>query len=290
MQRARRQQPTSPRGRLGTRDLRIHLATDIGAILVTALAIAPVVLVILTSFKDASQVIAHPLGIPTRWHWGNFADAWRQGNFSTYFGNSIEVVIPAVLGILVCSLLGAYAFARRNFRGKRLLFVVFLVGLTVPLDILVVPLFYEMRDLGLLDSLWALILPQIAIGLPFGLLLLRSFIEDLPEEVFQAAELDGCSGFKTLIHIVVPLTRPALITLVVFNFMWTWNQFLLPIVMIQSDGARTLPVGLNYFQGRYSTDVPLLMAGATIAFLPVVLVYVVFQRQFIRGITVGAVK
>ena len=190
----------------------------------------------------------------------------------------------------MCSTLGAYAFARGAFAGKKILFALFIVGLTIPLDILVIPLFFDILSLGILNTIWALVLPQIAIGIPFGILLLRSFMEDLPEEVFEAAKLDDCSTFKTLIYIVVPLTRPALVTLLVFNFMWTWNQFLLPTVMIQTDSARTLPVGLNYFQGRFATDVPLLMAGATIAFLPIVLVYIVFQRQFIKGITAGAFR
>lgn len=290
MQQKHRYQPALPGVPQRARAPRLRVFTDAWMILVTILLIAPVILIVLTSFKDTSDVIARPLGIPSSWHWRNFIDAWQQGNFATYFTNSIIVVIPSVLGVAALSLLAAYAFARHHFRGNHLLFILFLIGLTIPLDILVVPLYYEMRDFHLLDTLWALILPQIAIGLPFGILLLRSFIQDIPEEIFQASELDGCSNFKTLLHIVLPLTWPAVITLVVFNFMWTWNQFLLPTVMIQTDDVRTLPVGLNYFQGRYSTDIPLMMAGAMIAFLPVVVIYLIFQRQFIKGITAGAVK
>jgi ABC-type glycerol-3-phosphate transport system permease component len=252
--------------------------------------LTPFLLAVSTSLKDTDQVIRDPLGFPSTWHWDNSTRAWNQGHFGLYFGNSILVAVPTVLAILVFSLLAAYAFALLHFRGKALLFTLFLAGLTIPLDILIIPLFYDMLSLGLMNTLWALILPQVAIGLPFGILLLRNFIEDVPNELIDAGRLDGCSSLRLLIHIVLPLTRPALGSLLVFNFMWTWNQFLLPVVLIQDDSARTLPVGLNFFTGRYITDVPLMTAGATITALPVVLVYVLFQRHVIKGITVGALR
>jgi raffinose/stachyose/melibiose transport system permease protein len=257
---------------------------------ITLVMLFPFFVVLITAVKTTADVIHHPLALPTSWEWGNFVDAWREGHFGHYFVNSVLVVVPTVLGVLVFSLLAAYVLATASFRGKGIVFGLFIVGLTIPLDILIIPLFFDMLSFGLIDTLPALILPQIAIGLPFGILLLRSFIQDLPRELFEAGELDGCSRRQTLLHIVYPLTRPALASLLVFNFMWTWNQFLLPTVLIQSDSKRTLPVGLNYFQGRYITDVPLLMAGVTISFVPVVIVYVIFQRQFIRGITMGAAK
>jgi raffinose/stachyose/melibiose transport system permease protein len=263
---------------------------DVVLSLVTFILLFPFLVVVVTAVKTTADVIHRPLGLPTSWQWGNFADAWRQGHFGHYFLNSILVAVPTVFGVLVFSLLAAYVLATASFRGKSIVFALFIVGLTIPLDILIIPLFFDMLSFGLIDTLPALILPQVAVGLPFGILLLRSFIQDLPRELLEAGELDGCSRRQTLLHIVYPLTRPALASLLVFNFMWTWNQFLLPTVLIQSDSKRTLPVGLNYFQGRYITDVPLLMAGVTISFVPVVIVYVIFQRQFIRGITMGAAK
>ena len=184
----------------------------------------------------------------------------------------------------------AYAFAVRRFRGSTALFALLMVGLTVPLDILIIPLYYEMLDFHILNTLWALILPQVAMSLPFGILLLRAFIQDLPRALLEAARIDGCSEWRLLIHIVIPLCRPPLLSLLVFVFMWTWNQFLLPLVLTQSDSARTIPIGLSVFQGRYVTELPLLMAGVTIAFVPVVVVYVFFQRHIINGITAGALK
>lgn len=269
---------------------RRKLLTDLGLALLSLTVLFPFYLVLVTALKDDRRIAENPLGLPTHWHWGVFSQAWRDGHFGNYFMNSVYVVVPTVIASLAFSLMAAYAFATMRFRGRGLLFAILLAGLTIPLEILVTPLFYQMLDLHLLDTLWALILPQIAISLPFGVLLLRAFIHDLPRDLMDAGRMDGCGPLRLLTHVVLPLCRPALLSLLVFVFMWTWNQFLLPLIMIQSEGARTLPIGLSYFQGRYSTELPLLMAGVTITLLPVVIVYVVFQRQIIRGVTTGAVK
>ena len=264
--------------------------THLIAIGIAAIAIFPLYLVLVTSFKEQGRIIIEPLNLPKVWHWENFILAWQKGHFSTYFLNSILVTIPTVFIILTFSLLAAYVIARKSFPGKNLLFFVFLIGLAIPGDVLIIPLYYDLKAMGLLNTRWALILPAAAFGLSFGILLLRSFIEYLPKEILEAAIIDGCSDWGLLVHIVIHLCKPALLSLLIFNFMWTWNQFLLPVVLIQKDSMRTLPVGLNYFQGRYVTNVPLLMAGATIVFLPVVILYIVFQRDFIKGITTGALK
>ena len=250
----------------------------------------PLFWVIATSLKDRRQIIRNPLGLPEVYQWSNYADAWREGHFGAYFINSILVVIPTALAVVVLALLAAYAFAMFKFRGKNLLFTFFLIGLTVPLGILVIPIFYQMVSLKLVNNLWALILPQTAIGLPFAILLLRGFIHELPAEVLDAGRIDGCSNWGLLRFIVAPLSRPALLSVMIFNIVWVWNQFLLPVVLIQKASARTLPQGLSVFLGRYGADFGLLMAGATISFIPVVIVYVIFQRQFVKGIAAGALS
>lgn len=260
------------------------------AMVIALIPVIPVMWIIFGAVKSRGRIIREPLGFPDEWHWENFVEAWVGGNFSTYFTNSILVVVPVVVGVLGLSLLAAYAFALMSFRGRNVLFIIFIAGLTIPLSVLIIPLFYEMLALKLLNSLWALILPQIAIALPFSILLLYSFIRDLPHEILDSGRIDGCTSFGLLRYIVAPMSRPALLTLLIFNFMWTWNQFLLPVVLIQKDSLRTLPVGLNFFQGQYANDIPLLMAGATITFLPIVVVYILFQRHFIRGISAGALK
>lgn len=269
----------------------IPTVTLLIAISIALVPMVPILWVLFTALKERGRVIVDPLALPKgTWHWDNFVVAWVQGGFSKYFGNSLIVSLATVLLILVLALLAAYSFARINFVGKRVLFITFLLGLTIPLSVLIIPLFYLIRNLNLINSPWSLILPQVAKQLPFAILLLYSFIRQLPREIMDAGLIDGCSHRHLLSHIVLPLTRPALLTLLVFNFMWSWNQFLLPWVLIHEDAARTLPVGLNNFQGRYVTDVPLLMAGTTITFMPVILIYLIFQRHFIRGVTAGALK
>jgi raffinose/stachyose/melibiose transport system permease protein len=252
--------------------------------------VLPMVWIVSTSLKTRAEVSMAPLALPTTWVWTNYPEAWDIGRFGTYFLNSVLVVVPVVIGVLLLSLLAAFAFVSYEFRGKSTVFAVLLAGLTIPIGVLVVPLYYQMLGLKLVNTIWALVLPEIAISLPFGILLLRSFMTNLPRAIIDAARIDGANDWQLLWHVVAPLTRPALLSLLIFTFMWSWNQFLLPVVLVQTESARTLPLGLNFFQGRYSSNLPLLMAGATISFLPIVLIYVAFQRQFIRGITAGALK
>jgi ABC-type glycerol-3-phosphate transport system permease component len=260
------------------------------AIFFSSFVLIPFVWVIFTAVKSPKEVAHNPLGTPIDWQWANFLEAWKVGHFDKYLMNSIIVLIPTLFLILVFSTLAAFAFSTLQFRGKNLLFATLLIGLTVPLDILIIPLFYDLLDMKLLNTYWALILPQAAASMPFGILLLRSFMEDIPREILDSAQMDGCSDLGLLFYIITPLSMPVLASLLIFSFMWTWNQFLLPIVLIQDDALRTLPVGFNYFQGKYVSNISLTMAGAVISFMPVIVIYAIFQRQFIRGITAGALK
>jgi raffinose/stachyose/melibiose transport system permease protein len=260
------------------------------ALIFTPFILVPFIWVILTAVKTPKELSHNPLGLPIDWQWNNFIEAWHVGHFDRYLWNSIIVLIPTLLIILLFSTLAAFAFSQLQFKGKNFLFATMLIGLTVPLDILVIPLFYDLMDMKLLNTYWALILPQAAAILPFGILLLRSFMEDIPREILDSAQMDGCSNFGLLYYIITPLSTPVLSSLLIFSFMWTWNQFLLPIIFIQDDTLRTLPVGFNFFQGKYVSNIPLTMAGAVISFMPVVIIYMIFQRQFIRGITAGALK
>ena len=251
-------------------------------------ALVPLLWVMTTSLRTKPEILREPLGLPTALHWQNYSEAWVTGNFSQYFVNSVVVVVPTVIGVLFFSLLAGYAFALYRFPMKRTLFLVLLFGMTVPVGILIIPLYYQMLSLGLLDTLWAIILPQLALGIPISTLLLRTFIAELPGEIIDAGRLDGCGSFRLLSRIVFPLSRSAMITLVILQFMWIWNQFLLPVVLIHDRAARTLPTALSAFLGRYGTDTHLLMAGAAISFLPVVIIFVLFQKRFIKGISAGA--
>ena len=221
---------------------------------------------------------------------GSFATAWDEGNFSTYLRSSAIVTASVVFVSSVLSILAGYAFGLMRFRGEQVLFYVILLGLTIPMEAIVVPLYYDLRDVGLTDTYWALILPQAALSTAFGTFWMRAFFRSVPRSLIEAARLDGSSSWMTLWRVVLPLARPAVLTMVVLVFMWTWNEFLLALVMVSDESLRTAPLGLAFFQGRNTSDEGLLMAGSLIVAAPVVLVYLFLQRHFIRGMLSGAVK
>jgi raffinose/stachyose/melibiose transport system permease protein len=221
---------------------------------------------------------------------GDLGAAWEEGNFGTYLRSSAIVTGSVVAISTVLSVLAGYAFGLMRFRGAEVLFYLFVLGLTVPLEAIVVPLYYDLRDVGMTDTYWALILPQAALSTAFGTFWMRAFFRSVPRSLIEAARLDGSSTWVTLWRIVLPLGRPAVLTMVVLVFMWTWNEFLLALVMVSDESLRTAPLGLAFFQGRNTSDEGLLTAGALIVAAPVVIVYLFLQRHFIRGMLSGAVK
>ena len=221
---------------------------------------------------------------------GAFATAWEDGGFAGYLRSSVIVTVCVVSLSSVLSILAGYAFGIMRFRGDQVLFYAFLLGLMVPLEATIVPLYYDLRDVGLTDTYLALILPQSALSVAFGTFWMRAFFRSVPRSLIEAARLDGSSSWMTLWRIVLPLGRPAVLTMVALVFMWTWNEFLLALVMVSDESLRTAPLGLAFFQGRNTSDEGLLAAGALIVAAPVVLVYLFLQRHFIRGTLSGAVK
>jgi raffinose/stachyose/melibiose transport system permease protein len=238
------------------------------------IALAPVVMIVALALEQP----------------GNFITAWEDGSFGTYLRSSAIVTFSVVAVATVLSILAGYAFGMMRFRGREVLFYVLLVGLMVPLEATVVPLFYDLRDLGLTDTYWALILPQAGVSVAFGTYWMRAFFRSVPPSLVEAARLDGSSSWMTLWRVVLPLGRPAVLTMVVLIFMWTWNEFLLALVMVSDEDLRTAPLGLAFFQGRNTSDFPLLAAGSVIVATPVVVLYLFLQRHFIRGMLTGAVK
>ena len=200
----------------------------------------------------------------------------------------VAVVVVGVAGVF--SIMSGYAFGLMRFRGQNALFYVFLLGLMVPMEAIIVPLYYDFRDLGLTNTYWGLILPQIATSVAFGTFWMRAFFRGVPRSLVEAARIDGASSWFTLWRVLLPLARPAVLTMTVLLFMWTWNEFLLALVMVSDEGLRTAPLGLSFFQGRNTSDLTLLAAGSVIVALPVVILYVFLQRHFIRGMLTGAVK
>ncbi|WP_191564323.1 carbohydrate ABC transporter permease [Janibacter melonis] len=221
----------------------------------------------------------------------NFAEAWRVGRFGTYLRNSVLVSVFVVSVSTVLSILAGYALGTMRFRGSTVIFYVILVGIMMPAEAIVVPLFYDLRTIGLTDTFWAVTLPQVAQSVAFGTFWMRSFFRSTNRSLVEAARLDGAGHMRILWQVLVPLARPAIITLVVLTFMWTWNEFLIPLVMAPTNEAiRTAPLGLGFFSGQYTQGFALLAAGATIIAVPVVVVYLFLQRHFIAGMLEGAVK
>jgi len=222
---------------------------------------------------------------------GNFSTAWRDGHFATYLRNSVIVTSITVVVAAVLSIMAGFALGTMRFRGASVLFLLFLAGLTIPTETIVVPLYFDLRSMGLDNSYAGLILPQVAMSVAFGTFWMRAYFRSIPPSLLEAARIDGASSWTTLWRVLVPIGKPAILTMVLLTTMWTWNEFLLPLVIVNSDeGLRTAPLGLSFFQGAHKTDYPLLMAGALIIAAPVVVVYVFLQRQFIAGMLSGAIK
>jgi raffinose/stachyose/melibiose transport system permease protein len=250
----------------------------------------PILGITLSAFKTHAEVIRGPFALPETWRLDNFVNAWTAGRFSAYFRSSVIVVVPVVVVSVFLSTLTGYAFGTLLFPGQKLLFAAMLIGFMIPFEAVVIPLYHMLRRMGLTDSYWALILPQIGLSVSFGTFWMASFFRNAPQELIDAATIDGASRWQALWQVLWPLARPAVLTLVVLLFMWTWNEFLLALVLVQSESVRTLPVGLAFFQGRFTADIPRLAAGSLIVAGPILVVYVFFQRHFIRGMLGGSLK
>jgi raffinose/stachyose/melibiose transport system permease protein len=272
------------------RGLRGQIAVYAILFLLALFTLLPLFFIWLTAFKPNIQTITHPYRFPKSLYLHNFREAWVTGRFGTYFFNSVRITVPVVIASLVLSVLAGYAFGCLRFFGRRTSLMVFVIGLMIPTQALLIPLFVTMRDLGLLDTPWSVVLAETGFAVPFGIFVMRGFFSGLPTELMDAARIDGCSEVRLLWHIALPLSLPAILSLGIFQFLASWNDFLFPLVFLSSDNARTLPLGLIYFQGRYSTDWALTGAGVIIISAPVIALYVVLQRHFVRGIVAGSVR
>jgi multiple sugar transport system permease protein len=244
--------------------------------------VTPLAWMVLTSIQTPDEARRFPPVLPSGIHWQNYTDALNAAPFGRFFFNTALVTGATVLGNLILCSLAGYAFARLRFFGRDVLFVLFLATLMIPFQVVMIPIFLIMRELGLVDTLGALILPNLVT--PLGVFLMRQFFRTLPLELEEAARIDGCSRLGTLIRIVLPLSGPALATLAVITFLSSWNDFLWPLVAIQSEHNMTLQLGLSTFQGAHSTAWTLLMAGNVLAVLPMLAAFLLAQRQFVNSI------
>jgi len=252
--------------------------------------IYPIFLMVLSSFKDQREIFRSPFALPESWSFQNYLEAWERGNFSSYFGNSVFVTAVSLVLVLIVGSLAAYPLGRYAFRGRNWLMMYFLAGLMLPIRLGILPLFFLMRSLGLLDTPWSLVAIYVSSGLPFTIFVLANFFETLPKELEEAARLDGAGEFRIYAQVMLPLIRPALATVAIFNFIPWWNDFFFPLIFIRSDAHRTLPLGLFSFFGEHQNDWSLLFAGLTITALPLLILYLFASQQIIKGLTSGALK
>jgi len=264
-------------------------ATHVMLALFAVLALAPLVTVVLAAMHPSGTLLSGA-GLPDSLSLSTFRAAWDEGGFSQLMTSSAIVAVTVVALTTVLSIPAGYAFGTMRFPFADLLFYVILTGIVVPFESLIVPLYYSFRNVGLTDSYWGLILPQTGLSISFGVFWMRAFFRSLPPELSDAARVDGATSWRILWRVLVPIGRPAIVTMVLLVFMWTWNEFLLALVMISDQTHRTAPLGLSAFQSRYGVDIPGVSAAAVFVAAPVVILYVLTQRQFLRGMLAGSIK
>ncbi|HLO03245.1 MAG TPA: carbohydrate ABC transporter permease [Symbiobacteriaceae bacterium] len=256
----------------------------------TGVVLYPLFTMLLGSVKTTRDLIVNPYGWPEIFNWSNYARAWTEANFALYAKNSLWVTVIATLSILLCSSMAAFILGRFKFKLNAWIFGFFVAGMIVSGRLSIIPLFLLLRDLKLLNSHTGLILVYTANAMPFAIFLLTTFFRQVPHELEEAAVVEGAGTWTIYWKIMLPLVRPALATVAIFEFMGIWNDFFFPLIFLRSEKLMTIPVGLSVFFGEYATDWATLFAALTISVVPVIVAFIVASRQFIAGLTAGAIK
>ena len=259
--------------------------------LLLAFMVGPFFWLVMSSFKTEAEIsMGDPVALPATLALQNYLDAWRIGSFGQLLLNSfLNATAVVVLTLLLCVPAG-YAFAKMRFAFNNTVFFLILVGLTIPIQAIVIPVYQMIARLGLIDTILGVTLAQVGNGIPFGLFLMRNFFRSLPDELLEAARIDGAGHFRIMTAILLPLAMPAVLALTVIAALSTWNDFFLPLVVLISPDVQTIPLGLVRFAGTYSAEKRLIFAGTVISFVPIVILYLLTQRTFVQGLTQGAMK
>lgn len=252
--------------------------------------LTPIVIMVFSAFKTNAQIFQSPFSIPDFTNVKSLLRVWNETDFLLYMSNSLIVTTSSIALILILGTMAAYAIARYEFRGSGFILLFFLAGLTLPLKLAIIPLFIQMRDFGLIDSRLSLIFIYVATGLPTTVFILTGFIRSLPNELEDAARMDGANEARIMWSIMLPLVRPAMVIAAIQNVVPIWNDFFFPLIFIQNNNLKTLPQGLTAFMGEFGTDWGVLFSGLTLSALPIIILYIALSRQFINGMTAGAIK
>ncbi len=276
------------RGRLRPR------ASRIGSYLVlcawAVVVLVPLYLMIVNSFKSTSDIFMSPFGFPTKPVFDGFRMVFEEGNFLQYLFNSVFITVLAIAGVMLLAALASYALVYWDVRLARAVSVFFLLGLMIPMRIASINLIIMLKGMGLLDKLLGLLPIYLAMGMPMGVMILTEYFRTIPRELVQAAYIDGAGSFRIFRSVMLPLARPAMATVAIFNLVTIWNDLWFPLILIRSEGQRTLMLGVTRLFGQFQTDWTSVLATLTLATVPILALYLLLSRQFIEGLTAGAIK
>lgn len=258
-------------------------------VVLMAVTVLPFVSLFVTALHPSGT---YPSGLawPDHPQWGNFIDAFRAAKMGKLLSSSALIVLGVVPATLLLGTMAGFAFGHLRMPGHRIGFLLFVLGLTLPFEGIITPLYYQVRDMGLLNTRWAVILPLIGLFMPFSVLWMRAHFVTMPDDISEAARIDGARTWQLFWRVHVPLAKPAISSLAILLFLWTWNQFLLAIVLVDDSTKRTMAGALGAFQGQWGTDIPLLCAGALLILTPTLAIFLVFQRRFVAALLQGSIK
>jgi raffinose/stachyose/melibiose transport system permease protein len=257
---------------------------------IALLVLIPLAMAVLGGFKTNAELLSSPFGWPDPIQFGNYRDVATSDAFWRLLRNSTIVMVLTAIGVVALASMAAFVFARIRFPGREVVFNFFTLGLLFPLTVAILPLYITLRQAHLVDTLWGIILPQVAFGLPANILILRGFFASVPLELEEAAAIDGCGLFGFFWRMLLPLARPALAAVVVLTMVASWNNFLLPLLVLNNEQLYTLPLGIMQYQGQFGTDWARVLAFVSLALAPTLIFYLLAERHIVAGLTAGAIK
>ncbi|MCK8779676.1 carbohydrate ABC transporter permease [Rhizobium sp. NTR19] len=262
----------------------------VSLILVAAIVIVPLVSTALGGFKTLGDLRANPFGLPVEWQWSNYTDIIFSKRYWLQMTNSLIIALLTVFLTIWFGAMAAFCFAHIRFFGSSYLLNYFLIGLMFPAATAILPLYIRIRDLGLIDTYWGVVLPQVAFGMGMSIMLFRNYFRNLPSELFDAAFVDGCGYLRFFWHVTLPLSRPIIATVGIISFVSSWNNYIVPLIMLNSESRYPWPLGIMIYRGEFSTEWQLVLAFITLTILPTIIAFFLAQKHIIAGLTAGAVK
>lgn len=262
----------------------------VSLIIVAAIVVVPLISTALGGFKTLGELRGNPFGLPTEWQWSNYTDIIVSKRYWLQMSNSLIIALLTVFLTLTFGAMAAFCFAHIRFFGANHLVNYFLIGLMFPAATAILPLYIRIRDLGLIDTYWGVVLPQVAFGMGMSIMLFRNYFRNLPSELFDAAFVDGCGYMRFFWHITLPLSRPIIATVGIISFVGSWNSYIVPLIMLNSESRYPWPLGIMIYRGEFSTEWQLVLAFITLTILPTIIAFFLAQKHIIAGLTAGAVK